>query len=467
VAMPTAKSRFNILVGLFIALLPIQTRGQLNVAVDFGTFRYRPAQTYAEIYYSIPTPELTFVRSEAGKLQAQVMIRLTILQDGSRWREDAWRMEKTVDDSSQIHAAGRMVDQVRYVLPPGKYQMSFYVEDLHDAQNSQKIDKELTVVDFSRPGLRLSNVQFASAIKQLAGDSSNVFYKNGLEVIPEPGAMYGQDAPMLYYYLEAYNLAEAVKGEAYKTRCQITDVDGEPLVAVKPREQTKQKMAASVEVGALNVSALPSGAYQFWFGILDAEDKLLQTAAKKFYVYNPGVKAPEPVGTATGPGAVYHSEFASMSEKELNADFDMARYIARQEEKKAYASLKNLDGKRQYLSEFWQRHDPTPGTPVNEFRVEYQRRLQHANDNFRSYTRPGWKTDRGRVYILYGPPNDVERFPNNPLSYSYEIWHYDDIEGGVIFVFADLQEFGEYVQLHSTKRGEPVNTDWEKRLQKN
>lgn len=156
-----------------------------------------------------------------------------------------------------------------------------------------------------------------------------------------------------------------------------------------------------------------------------------------------------------------------MSEKELNADFDMARYIARQEEKKAYASLKNPDGKRQYLFEFWQRQDPTPGTPVNEFRIEYQRRLQYTNDNFRSYTRPGWKTDRGRIYVLYGPPNDVERFPNNPLSYNYEIWHYDNIEGGVIFIFADLQEFGEYVQLHSTKRGEPINQDWEKRIQKN
>ncbi|MCI0699428.1 GWxTD domain-containing protein [candidate division KSB1 bacterium] len=465
--MPTAKFRLNMRVGLFIALLPFPTRGQLNVAVDFGTFRYNPAQTYAEIYYSIPTPDLKFVRSEAGRLQAQVMIRLTILKDGSSWREDAWRMEKTVDDSSQIHAAGRMVDQVRYVMAPGKYQMSFHVEDLHDAQNSQKIDKELTVVDFSKPRLKLSDVQFACAIKQIAGDSSNVFYKNGLEVIPEPGAMYGQGAPLLHYYLEAYNLVEAIAGHAYKTRCQITDAGGEPLAAVKPREQTKQKMAASVEVGALNVSVLPSGAYQFWFCILDAEDKPLQTIAKKFYVYNPGVKIPEPAGAATEPGTVYRSEFATMSEKELNADFDMARYIARQEEKKAYASLKNPDGKRQYLFEFWQRQDPTPGTPGNEFRVEYQRRLQHTNDNFRSYTRPGWKTDRGRVYILYGPPNDVERFPNNPLSYSYEIWHYDNIEGGVIFVFADLQEFGEYVQLHSTKRGEPMNADWEKRIQKN
>lgn len=289
--MPTAKPRLNMLVGLFIALLPFQTRGQVNVAVDFGAFRYNPAQTYTEVYYSIPTPELKFVWSETGKLQARVMIRLTILKDGSSWREDAGRMEKTVDDSSPIHTAGRMVDQVRYVMAPGKYQMSFHVEDLHNAQNFHKIDKELTVVDFSKAGLRLSDVQFASAIKPIAGDSSNVFFKNGLEVIPEPEAMYGQDAPMLYYYLEAYNLVEAVAGQPYKTRCQITDADGEPLAAARPREQTKQKMAASVEVGALNVSALPSGAYQFWFGILDAEDKPLQAVAKKFYVYNPGVKA--------------------------------------------------------------------------------------------------------------------------------------------------------------------------------
>jgi GWxTD domain-containing protein len=118
------------------------------------------------------------------------------------------------------------------------------------------------------------------------------------------------------------------------------------------------------------------------------------------------------------------------------------------------------------VHEFWQHRDPTPTTPANEYRKEYRRRIEYANENFRSYTRSGWKTERGRVYVLYGPPSDLERFPNNPLSYSYEIWHYNEIEGGVMFVFADLQEFGEYIQLHSTKRGEPINQDWENKIRK-
>jgi GWxTD domain-containing protein len=235
---------------------------------------------------------------------------------------------------------------------------------------------------------------------------------------------------------------------------------------MKSREQIKKKMEASVEVGAINVSMLPSGVYDFQFGILGAQDELLQSVSKKFYVYNPEVKGPERIASENLAAAVLTSEFAAMSEKELDSEFEMAQYIAGKEEKKAYESLEDAESKRQFLYEFWWRKDPTPATAINEYRKEYQRRIAYTNDNFRSYTRKGWKTDRGRVYVIYGPPNDIERFPNNPLSYSYEIWRYDQIEGGVIFVFADLQEFGEHMQLHSTKRGEPVNEDWERQIRK-
>ena len=76
----------------------------------------------------------------------------------------------------------------------------------------------------------------------------------------------------------------------------------------------------------------------------------------------------------------------------------------------------------------------------------------------------GWKTDRGRVYLIYGGPDEIERFPNEIETRPYEIWHYESVEGGVIFVFADITGFGSYQLVHSTKRGELRDDSWVRRI---
>ena len=73
---------------------------------------------------------------------------------------------------------------------------------------------------------------------------------------------------------------------------------------------------------------------------------------------------------------------------------------------------------------------------------------------------PGWRTDRGRVYIIYGPPDEVERYPYSENMKPYEIWHYYNLQGGVIFVFGDRTGFGSYELLHSTLVGEIKNEEW-------
>jgi hypothetical protein len=79
--------------------------------------------------------------------------------------------------------------------------------------------------------------------------------------------------------------------------------------------------------------------------------------------------------------------------------------------------------------------------------------------------RDGWQTDRGRVYLLYAEPDDVQRFPSSDNGKPYEIWNYNQIESGVVFVFIDRNGFGDYQLVHSTKRGELQDESWQKYLQ--
>jgi GWxTD domain-containing protein len=93
--------------------------------------------------------------------------------------------------------------------------------------------------------------------------------------------------------------------------------------------------------------------------------------------------------------------------KWLNED---VAYIITDEERAAFKRLQTDEEREQFIEQFWLRRDPTPDTVENEFKEEHYRRIAYANENFASGI-PGWKTDRGRIYITYGPPDEKESHP--------------------------------------------------------
>ncbi|MFN7927600.1 MAG: GWxTD domain-containing protein [Blastocatellia bacterium] len=139
-------------------------------------------------------------------------------------------------------------------------------------------------------------------------------------------------------------------------------------------------------------------------------------------------------------------------------DEDVA-YIITDEEKKIFKSLKTDDEREQFIEQFWLRRDPDPDTDVNEYREEYYQRIAYANENFASGI-PGWKTDRGRIYIMFGKPDEKESHPsggsyNRPVwegggttsTYPFETWWYRYLEGvgsDIEIEFVDPSGSGEY-----------------------
>jgi GWxTD domain-containing protein len=125
-------------------------------------------------------------------------------------------------------------------------------------------------------------------------------------------------------------------------------------------------------------------------------------------------------------------------------DIDLAirqvKYIA---DKAEYDKLKkaSADEKLEKFEAFWRENDPTPGTQANEWMDEFYRRVQFTNEAYTVF-REGWKSDMGMIYIIFGPPNDIERHPFALETKPHEIWYYHEINKE--FVFMDLAGFGEY-----------------------
>jgi len=152
-------------------------------------------------------------------------------------------------------------------------------------------------------------------------------------------------------------------------------------------------------------------------------------------------------------------ELGSTYKKWLNQD---VRWIITPEELSAFKQLSNDEERDQFIEQFWLRRDPTPDTPENEYKEEHYRRIAYANEHFAA-GKPGWMTDRGRIYIVFGPPDEIDSHPsggtyNRPMeegggetsTYPFETWRYRYIEGlgahsqEVMIEFVDTCMCGDY-----------------------
>jgi GWxTD domain-containing protein len=125
-------------------------------------------------------------------------------------------------------------------------------------------------------------------------------------------------------------------------------------------------------------------------------------------------------------------------------------YLISADERRAFMRLTTDDERQQFITQFWLRRDPTPGTEENEFKEEMYRRIAFTNDHF-SAGIPGWKTDRGAIYMRYGPPDSLDTHGATSTTYPYETWTYRYVEGigmDVEFEFVDPTMTGRY---HLTK----------------
>jgi|SRR5881628_1629260 len=153
--------------------------------------------------------------------------------------------------------------------------------------------------------------------------------------------------------------------------------------------------------------------------------------------------------------------FADASESRLDSLYAPLLYLMQADERGVYPTL-TVGGKRDYLRRFWARRDPTPGSPENELEREFYARTTEANRKFReggAAQIPGWRTDRGRIYVKYGPPDEALYRPQPPGGLPYEVWKYTR-KRQLKYCFVDLTRFGTYALVWTNDREERSEPNW-------
>jgi GWxTD domain-containing protein len=426
-------------------------KSQFILNVDYARFNNNSQSSYLEVYYELYPKLISYLKSE-GKFHGAVRLttRLTNKATDSVLVRQNFVVPIVVDDTLEASMRSTVVSQLGYAIPFGEY--SLYVMAF-DSLAPTRRDSLLLAVRINPPKLveGSSDLELCSSIRE-SKNKDDVFYKNSYEVVPNPMLMYGSTSyPVVYYYVELYCLNNS---QTYNLTSQIAGLSGKVVKESKQKKSFKVKNA--VEVGTMNITSIPSGKYTFREVLTDEKGQVLVSVQKHFYANNPQVKAPELSAIALGASALM-----GLSGEELALDFRKAQYVATAKEIKMFANVTSDEGRREFLAKMWSELEAGRDGRPPITRDEYLRRVEIANQRYHAMQKDGWKTDRGRVFILYNVPDDIERIPSGEQSKPYEVWHYNSIEDGVKFVFVDRTGFGDYVLVHSTKRGEIQDENWE------
>ena len=200
----------------------------------------------------------------------------------------------------------------------------------------------------------------------------------------------------------------------------------------------------------INLAGLPAGQYD-----LEVELQYPGTTV----VRRASFRMTEPRTVASLPGA---DVFTHYTEGQLDSLYAPLVFLIERQERGLYEGL-SVEAKRNYLSQFWERRDPTPATPANEEMARFYDAIAIANNRFReggAANVPGWSTDRGRIFLKYGDPDEFLSRPSFGQTQPYEIWKYSS-RRPLKFVFYDETGFGHFVLIFTNDRTETMRPDWE------
>ncbi len=428
----------------------INSKNDLRIDVDYARFYSDSSQVFLEMYYSFSEGMLTY-RYDSGQYSGKIIFDWIIKDDTRIVANKTWTVTYALKSADHLPTAQSLVGMQTIVLPQGDYTMLFNSRDALDPTRKDSLAIPLRISMYPTDSEFLSDIEFCTSV-QASTNEESLFYKNTLEVIPNPSRMYGTGLPDLCYYAVAYNLLLKKEESNIIVRTTVIDAVGSEVII---KDKTKPRMYnAIVEVGTINLSPLKTGTYQFRISLLDTSKKVIAESVKKFYIYRYGAVFDSTMIEQRMD--VTRSRYAIMNEDELNKSFEYIKYIATENEKDQFYNLMDVKAKQKFIFDFWQRRNVAG--QINE--DDYYKRIQYTNDNLSTGLREGWKTDRGRVHLVYGHCDEIERFPSSTESNSYEIWHYNNIQGGVLFVFVDREGLGNYRLVHSTHRGELYDGDW-------
>lgn len=464
--MKYKKIYYILLIALYHSLFFINysyANNFFQFETDYAVFHGSDDKSILEIYYSFYQKGLLYKFTEGEyKADGFLEISITQLEDNEVILFKQFKVPSSINDTSNNALNKNFVGQLNFFLISGnEYKLQIVGSDFNDPLSSDTVNE---IVNLSVPSVSLeaSDLQLASNIVK-SSDKENIFYKNKLEILPNPQKLFGNNLDKLFYYCEIYGLNDSAGSTKFSVNELILNSNNDTLYHKQKPQNSHGK--SLVEFNNIPVNNFQSGIYFLKIIVTDLTNNNKVEKEKKFLVYNNKIQ--NNPSDASDDGFL-KSEYANMNPDQVEMDFEITLYIRTKIETKNFKSLQDINDKRKFLYQFWKSKDDNLQTPQNEFKINFKKKISEANSLFKENFKEGWKTDRGRIYIVYGKPDDVDRYPFESGTNSYEIWKYNSSGqnnelGECVFVEKDAST-GFYDLVHCTFKGELQNENWKREL---
>lgn len=388
-----------------------ETPSQFNMdAISFASAD--SAKSRIDVYVQVPYANLSFVKSD-DQYRASYDITIDVLDSSSRViTEKIWTEEvKSPTFAQTVSSQGYSLVQRSFDVVPGNYSITTLVRD-NESRQSRRQTRSLLVSNYNTSGLALSDIMLINRIT-VSGDRRTI--------VPNISQNVGMVADSFHVFFEAYNRAglDSIRLKVDVLSGKKENVLGQ--IEMRPLHPGRNQIFITIPNTSLSI-----GNYALYV---------------RAYADGDSSDSSKTAIASTNRTFIVRWRGLPQSIKDIDLAIEQCVYIAKDKEMDYMREAKTLEEKQSRFLEFWKKRDPNPNTPRNEKMEQYFERVEFANKSFKHYIE-GWRTDMGMVYIIFGPPNNVDRHPFDVDSKPYEVWTYYEINYS--FVFVDQTGFGDY-----------------------
>ena len=464
---------FALLFALFIYANETQAK-KLQADLSYSSF-YSPVHgPYFETYLSVYGKSVQFLKNQNGKYQATIEITMLFKQNDSIKNFKKYNLNSP-EALDSVNVNFNFIDQQQFLLPNGNYSFELIIADKNSNLPPYKVSQEIQI-EYQENQLSISGIELIASFKKSLTPS--ILSKSGYDLVPYVSDFYPENIKKLTFYTEIYNAEKILgKGEAFLLTSYIESFETlklKPNLLKKKREQAKP---VNVVFGEFDITLLPSGNYSLCIELRDKSNKIVGINKLFFQRSNPGIRFEIKDIANLDVEETFSGKF---TDKDTLKDYIRSLYPISTEVEKAFINeqLISIDIRtmQQYFFNFWLQRNAV--NPESNW-IVYQKEVEKVNHNYSTRVRKGYDTDRGRVYLQYGPPSEIVDRPFDAGaslkdggfgSVPYQIWQYYKLknQSNRKFVFANPDlALSDYALIHSDAIGEISNPNWNRKLSRN